>query len=172
MKFRTSVRRPGRVLHKEPEATSDSTLPILVKQEFRDESNINNIFAKIKHTGQPPAWVNEKTPHYGDFSNLPTSLTQAYEIVSQAEAAFNSLPVEFRRAIDHDPANLDKAPRELYEQFGLLKAPLNERSGTPDASATAQPRGVRGDRDLPAKEPQGSKKGRQAAPVDEGDSES
>lgn len=123
--------------------------PGRVKQEFKKEVNINEIVGRMKRGIQPPPWMTSKTPRYGDFSSMPASFSEAFEIVAAAQDAFESLPVEFRREIDHDPRNLDRAPRELFERFGLLKAPeVSERpQGASGAPATQR---VQGDRDLPA----------------------
>lgn len=131
--------------------------PSRTKQEFKKEVDINEIVARMRKGIQPPAWMTSATPRYGDFTNLPASFQEAYEIVAKGEEAFRGLPLEFRRALDHDPRNLDKAPRELYEQFGLIKKPDASGAATaaPEASGTQR---VQGDRDLPAMSPQGSKK--------------
>lgn len=95
--------------------------PSRTKQEPKNDVNINTIMERLQKGIQPPAWMTANTPRYGDFTGMPTSFQEAYALVEKAEAAFESLPLEFRRAIDHDPRNLDSAPRELFEQFGLLK---------------------------------------------------
>jgi len=130
--------------------------PSRVKQEFQDEVNINTIVRKMRNGISPPAWMTAATPRYGDFTGMPTSFQDAYNLIERAEEAFRSLPLEFRRAIDHNPANIDRAPRELFEQFGLLKKPAGAESPTGDVDPVGTQR-VQGDRDLPAKSPQGSK---------------
>lgn len=132
--------------------------PSRTKQEFKHEVNINEIIARMRRGIQPPPWMTANTPRYGDFTNLPASFQEAYAIVEAGEAAFASLPLEFRRALDHNPANLDKAPRELYEQFGLLKKPEGAESPTGDSKSSGNPEG-QGDRDLPVKAPVGANKG-------------
>lgn len=131
-----------------------------VKQEFVKEVNINTIMGRAKQGQVPPAWMRSTTPRYGDFTDQPQTLMEAFDVVQKAQEAFLSLPVAFRRELDHNPMNLDKAPRELYEKYGLLKeTPVNERSGTPDASSAGVARGVRGDSDLPARRQPGANKG-------------
>lgn len=128
-----------------------------VKQEFATEVDINSIVAKMKKGISPPPWMTSKTPRYGDFSQMPESLSEAYDIVRRAEEAFQALPVEFRREIDHDPARLATAPKELYERFGLLKKPApGESRSDPEGAGTQR---VQGDRDLPGKAPTGANKG-------------
>lgn len=98
----------------------DPSLPSRVKQEFKDEVNINNIMAKARR-GVPPR-LNPRTPMYGDFTAGPRTYQDAFEIVSRAEEGFSQLPLEFRREIDNDPRNLFSAPKELWERFGLTRS--------------------------------------------------
>lgn len=82
-----------------------------VKSEFRKEVDINEIVGRMKRGIQPPPWMTSRTPRFEDMTSLPASFAEAWQIVADAEAAFESLPVEFRREIDHDPRNLPHAPR-------------------------------------------------------------
>lgn len=141
---------------------------VSAKQEFKKDVCINEIMARAKRGQNPPSWMTQKTPYYGDFSNLPASLTEAYEIVAKAEEAFESLPLDFRRAIDHDPMRLEEAPRELWEKFGLLKKAPSEDAGTPAPQGGAtggsggnSPGGAKAPKN-PAKAPQGGQAGRGA----------
>lgn len=127
---------------REPVNVPLSGEPSRTKQEFKKEVNINEIIARMRRGIQPPPWMTSATPRYGDFSNMPASFQEAFAIVEQGEAAFASLPLEFRRALDHDPRNLDSAPRELYEQFGLLKKPEKiEQPSSPKGDPQGQPTG-------------------------------
>lgn len=130
--------------------------PSRTKQEFKNEVNINEIINRMRRGINPPQWMTAATPRYGDFSNMPTSFQEAYAIVEAGEAAFRALPLEFRRALDHNPANLASAPRSLYEQFGLLKKPDDAEAASPPRKASGLPEG-QGDRDLPGKAPEGAK---------------
>ena len=131
---------------------------IRVKREFAKETNINTIMERVKRGIMPPPWMTSKTPYYGDFSKTPISYQEAFEIVSRAEDQFESLPLEFRRAIDHDPRKIDQAPRELFERFGLLKKPEGSASASGASDAQVGQR-VQGDRDLPGKAPPRANKG-------------
>lgn len=91
-----------------------------VKTEFQNEVNINTIMAKARN-GQPPTWLNSKTPRYGDFANRPTNFQDAFDLTEKAREAFYSLPIEFRRELDHDPSRMASAPKSLWEKHGLLK---------------------------------------------------
>lgn len=141
---------------REPVNMPVSGEPSRTKQEFKNEVNINSIIQKMRNGISPPAWMTSATPRYGDFTNLPVSFQEAYAIMEAGEAAFASLPLDFRRALDHDPRNLDQAPRELFERFGLLKKPEAVEQPSAASKDTGNPEG-QGDRDLPVKAPSGAK---------------
>lgn len=134
---------------------------IVTKQEFKNECNINTIVERMKRGIQPPPWMTQNTPYYGDISNAPKSFQDAFEIVDRAQAAFESLPLEFRRAIDHDPRKLADAPKELFAQFGLLRPEAS--SAATGASGAQVPLEGEGRRDLPSKSAVGAKKGSEGA---------
>jgi len=125
-----------------------------VKQEFKKRVDINEIISRMKRGQMPPSWMTAATPRYGDFTKGPQSLMEAFDVVARAEEAFASLPLEFRRAIDHDPRNMETAPYELYEKFGLTKAPQTPPADTSPSKAAARPAP---DQNL-ANEPLGTKK--------------
>lgn len=124
--------------HREPVNNPVSGEPTRTKQEFLNEVNINEIISRMRKGISPPAWMTSATPRYGDFTNLPVSFQEAYAIMQKGEEAFMALPLEFRRALDHNPLNLDKAPKELYEQFGLLKKPVAATSEAAEGSTSSQ----------------------------------
>lgn len=123
--------------YREPVNNPSTGEPTRTKQEFKKEVDINEIIARMRRGISPPPWMTSATPRYGDFTDMPASFQEAYAIVEKGEAAFASLPLEFRRELDHNPANLDSAPRELFERFGLLKKPISAEDapgGAPKAS--------------------------------------
>lgn len=137
--------------------------PSRTKQEFKKEVNINTIIERMRKGIQPPPWMTAATPRYGDFTNMPTTFMEAHAMVEKAEEAFRSLPLDFRRALDHDPRNLDKAPRELFERYGLLKKPANAEGPNGPEHSGVMPEG-QGDSVLPVKAPPGANKGAKKAP--------
>jgi len=124
----SAYNRPKRVFNPQTDE------PTRTKQAFKKECDINEIVARMRKGIVPPAWMTQNTPRYGDFSNLPATFMEAHAIVETAAEAFKSLPLEFRRALDHDPRNLDKAPLKLYEQFGLVKKKTSENASGVDSS--------------------------------------
>lgn len=98
--------------------------PSLAQQHFREECDINAIVRRYLQTGvlehQSDAPV-----FYGDVSELPLTLTEAYAAVERAESAFMSLPSEVRKSINNDPAQLVDwivNNRDMAAKFGLISA--------------------------------------------------
>lgn len=144
-----------RVPHVEPEEIAVHT-----KQEFLKDCDINEIMRRAKQ-GVTPTWLTSATPYYGDFSDLPQSLTEANAIITRAQESFLSLPLEMRRELDHDFRNLDSAPREIFERYGLLErkedaeelAPSTDRAAesTRGSASRKAPAGAQGSRKRPDK---------------------
>jgi len=128
-----------------------------VKQEFKKEVDINFIINRMKTGVNPPAWMTSRTPHYGDYTNGPQTLMESFQVVQDAQTAFLSLPLAMRRELDHDFRNLDQAPKEIYERYGLLQKPAAAGSGSAAPEVRVEPEG-QGDADLPVKAPSGANK--------------
>lgn len=111
-------------------------IAVHVKNEFKEESDINYIMRRVEQHRVAPSWLDNRTPMYGDFTQLPQSLTEAHAITTRAQEAFMTLPAEMRRELDHDFRRLESAPRELFERYGLLKA-QEERSGSAASTSGA-----------------------------------
>lgn len=159
IKIRSAYSGAVHAYHPEP------TEPTRVKQEFKKEVNINEIVARMRRGISPPPWMTSSTPRYGDFSNMPASFQEAFAIVEKGREAFMGLPLDMRRELDHDPRNLDTAPRELFERYGLVKKSADAESPTGDSGAVDAPVG-QGDRDLPVKRQLGANKAAQKAATD------
>lgn len=99
---------------------------VRTQQQFKDECDINVI---VKHAmrGVPPRFMARGTPQYGDFSELPESLDQAYALIDRAQEAFMALPAELRRELDNDPRGLERITLEQAQKYGLTKAPPPEK---------------------------------------------
>lgn len=101
----------------------------LTQQHFKQESDVNYIVGRYLKTGEMD-WINERPPHYGDVTDIPTDLMSAYEAVERAEVAFGDLPSEIRKSLDNDPARLsewllDEKNRDLAIKHGLIVSPTN-----------------------------------------------
>lgn len=129
--------------------------PTPTKQEFKKEVNINTIIQRMQKGISPPQWMTSATPRFGDFTDMPCSFQEAYAVIERAEESFKSLPLEFRRALDHNPANLQNAPRELYEKFGLLKkSDAAEVPSAPTSKDSTNPKGASGTKKGAEKSPE------------------
>lgn len=100
---------------------------VIVKQEFKEKQNINNIMAKARAGQQidPSVLSFGVMPQYADVSYVPT-LQEAHEIIQQAKDDFNMLPSEVRERFNHDPMKLvnfvlDSKNRPEAEKLGLVK---------------------------------------------------
>lgn len=102
------------------------------KQEFKTESDINVIVARAMR-GQAPTWLNTKVPQYSDVSGVP-DLHSAYEMISQAEESFMTLPAALRRELGNDPANITQLTRDMATRHGLLKSPPQPLESSPEAT--------------------------------------
>jgi len=96
--------------------------PTLTQQQFRDESDINNIMIQFGRGAALPESF--KAPQYGDFTHV-TDFQSALEAVRQAEAAFMSMPAKLRAQFDNNPQLLveflgDRANRAKAQELGLI----------------------------------------------------
>lgn len=106
------------------------------QQQFKDECDINRI-VKNAQRGIPPKFLNRASPQYGDFSQVP-SITEAYNIIKDAEEAFMTLPAQLRLELGNDPANYTKISTEQLKRFKLLKEPPSPADPVPP-SENAKP---------------------------------
>lgn len=118
--------------------------PTLAQQQFKDESDINNILRQFNITGQLP--TGPVSPKYGDFTGISDYKTAMDRIIA-TEEEFLSLPAELRARFNNEPAELieflnNETNRQEAEQLGLVEpnipdnAPLvEEKTPTPKESA-------------------------------------
>lgn len=137
-----------------------------VKQEFKKECDINTLRRRMEAGIDPPRWMTSKTPRYEDVSAMPVSFAEAFKVMERGKAAFESLPLEMRRELDHNPRNLDRAPRELFEKYGLVRKP---KQGAPESGSAASDapagQGASGGVQSPGKGAPAPKKGGSTPPV-------
>lgn len=94
----------------------------LTQQQFKDESDINNIMVQFGRGAALPESF--RAPQYGDFTGV-TDFQSALEAVRQAEASFMSMPAKLRAQFDNDPQLLveflgDPANRAKAQELGLV----------------------------------------------------
>lgn len=115
------------------------------KQSFRDECDMNNIVSRINKTGFVPleAQASLRRQIYGDFSQSPQSLEEAYAIVGRADAAFAALPAALRERFE-GPAGLlafVENPDNLKEAhaLGLIAKTQPSPISAPNSGASVLP---------------------------------
>lgn len=99
----------------------------LTQQSAKDECDINLIIERAKR-GADIAHVTDRTPQYGDFTEIPTDLRECLIAVKKADEAFMSLDAQVRRRFDNDPVLLldflhDPKNREEAISLGLVAPP-------------------------------------------------
>ena len=102
--------------------------PSLAQQQFKDETDINNILRQFNVTGMLPEAP--LSPRYGDFSGI-VDYHSALNAVLAAEDQFMALPAELRARFQNDPENLinfldNDSNRDEAIKLGLVDKKLIE----------------------------------------------
>lgn len=122
----------------------------LARQEFRDDADINNIIKRYQATGFliDPSVSRSRQAMFGDFSSVPDA-AEFYQRMIQAQADFDSLPIEIRQRFNFDPSALlafvsDRSNHAEAVRLGLIDAPAEQvrpensgRSGAVETAPTA-----------------------------------
>ena len=103
----------------------------LVKQEFKEECDINVIMSRIA----PEAIMESfraREGSYGDFSEVKTYQDAKNEVVA-VESAFDSLPAKLRKMFDNNISKFldyveDPSNHEEAMQLGLLDREVSEKT--------------------------------------------
>jgi phage internal scaffolding protein len=107
---------------------------ICAQQSTKEECDINVIMERAKR-GAVVSHIHDRTPVYGDFTEIPTDLRVALTLVKDAERAFMSLDAFVRERFHNEPA----------EMIDFLNDPKNREEGiklglvAPKAVATEVP---------------------------------
>jgi len=125
-----------------PKYRTFNTEPSMVRPEFEEELEINNIMDRYIKTGYMP--LNEIAPTFGDFS-LPLDFETMQDKILTAKAAYINLPLEIRdqyttaesliKAIS-DPH--EKSRLEALGVFQKPQAPLVEPVPSVDSDKVAK----------------------------------
>lgn len=96
----------------------------LTQQQFKKDTDINNIVKKYRKTGVVDA-LNKKQPHFGDYSDLPEFQT-LQNTITAVNGAFSRLPAETRNQFNNNPQEAldflaDPKNKEQAEKLGLTK---------------------------------------------------
>jgi len=129
---------------------------LITKQEFKDETDINNILKMYKQTGIIQH-INKNQPLYEDLpdqSDYQTSLN----IIMDAENTFATLPSKVRDFFGNDPGRFlgafsDPSMEDKLREFGLLKPVPPEPLPTNLTSPSQAPNLALGPQATPSPEP-------------------
>jgi len=115
----------------------------LTQQEFKDESDINNIMARYMKTGQVD-YVNKHQPQYADVDAI--DFQEAMETVAQGKSLFAALPSAVRERFHNSPAEFlefvnDEKNAIEAAKMGLLSPEATARvlSPTPEPKTAPKP---------------------------------
>lgn len=126
-----------------PQVDAPSGGPSLTRQDMSEECDINNIMARYEATGYLPSVVGRQ-PYYADFTALPTTLSDAMDLMRDAEEAFMSLPARVRREFDNDAALFadfaaDPEHRDFLVEHGLAEKVAPAAPEVPPGAPAAAP---------------------------------
>lgn len=99
---------------------------VLTQQSSKDDADINVIVARAKRGAELP--VNERVPHYGDFSEIPTDLRDALNQLNFAKSLFMTLDPQIRFRFNNDPVEMldflaDPGNKDEAIELGLVEPP-------------------------------------------------
>lgn len=114
--FGAQLRKPVKMIFTKKTKTMESE---------KDSCDVNRIMNHYLRYGVVPDGVTVKTPKFGDFSNIPT-FQDAQNMMRQAEDVFLRVPIEIRRACDHNAAKVmdflnDPNNKDVLKKYGMLK---------------------------------------------------
>lgn len=126
-----------------------STQPSRTKQEFKDECDINNIWANFVRTGYLDQ-SREAHAQYLDLSNMPQSYHESLNLVIGAGNAFSALPASERAKYHNNVAEFLEAaykdPEAVFGSTVVTEAANAAQATTPPATPAeptpAPPQGV------------------------------
>lgn len=124
-----------------------------VQQNFKDETNVNNIVKRFQQTGQLPQGRNQE-PLYLDHTQF-TDYTEMLNQTSHVKQVFDQYPAKIRARFQNQPAQLLEFlsnPENKEEAIAIGLAPRPQK---PDAQRSGAPEPKAEDKDKPA--PQASK---------------
>lgn len=123
--------------------------PSMSIPDDQNSTDINNIMAQYKITGQMPH--SGRQGLYDEHNDIPTpnSLLEAYSLIQDASEKFLSLPSQLREKFHNDPSIMaeflqDPSNYQAAVDLGLLTAQpkndeLNDKNDAPKKSPKKQP---------------------------------
>lgn len=114
--------------------------PSITQQQFKDDSDINNILARYRQVDLIP--VGDREPIYGDFSDPNIGdYHAAMETIRGVGELMHNLPAKVRARFNNDPTAIlqfvsDKANQAEAYELGLLDPNYKPPTGPPGPVAT------------------------------------
>ncbi|AGT39929.1 portal protein [Marine gokushovirus] len=113
----------------------------MTKQEFAQETEINNIMARYEKTG-----ILDHVKEHAGYANFPAPVDyqDALQMTIDAQLAFDALPARTRREFHNDPLEFlsfieDPDNVDRMRDLGLLNDPVEEASEEADPSPREVP---------------------------------
>lgn len=120
----------------DPATGEVAKMPSMTKQEFKFESDINNVIKQFKPSQM--AELLRQNLNAGNYVDLPDSYDyqEALDLTREAERQFLTIPAKIRERFGHDPAVFlafasDAANLEEMRSLGLAKPLPEEPVPTP-----------------------------------------
>lgn len=111
------------------------------KDEFKDDCDVNKIWANYVRTGRMDQLQKAKG-FYADLTNVPTSYQESLNLVVRTREMFDNLPSDIRNAYGNDVQLFMEAAQEDPDAlFDVLKTiqPIDGTAATPVAPPKAEP---------------------------------
>lgn len=132
MKFKSGYEPSSKV-------TIDCSLPVITKQAFKDECDVNKIIKRWARTGL----LEHVNQYKGSYVDLPEEMDYrtAMDALIDAEEAFSSLPAKVRQRFENDPSQFlqfvhTEGNEEEMRSLGLLP---KQQIITPDPNNQVNP---------------------------------
>lgn len=113
----------------------------MTDESWKDETDVNNIMAKFKKTGNI-THVARLQGTYGDFSNVP-DLQAAMQTITEASLAFDALPAKIRERFGNSPQQFLKFMHNTENDPEAIKLGLKTppRKIVPEPKVTDENKG-------------------------------
>lgn len=119
-----------------PRVQLEFHLPTRTRGSETPATDLHSIVARYQRVGALPP----STLQYADVSDVPTSRLEAMEVLDRAKAAFESIPLKVRQAINHDPRGLEAwivSNPVKARKYGLLAEKPQPKPSSPENPASS-----------------------------------
>lgn len=106
------------------------------QQHQKDDTDINLIMKRATRSGVlASSFMSRGNPRFGDFTKI-ASFQDAYNQITQAQAAFAALPSALRTRFENDPGKLIAFLEDPTNKEEAINLGLVERPPVPEAAPT------------------------------------